>query len=133
MIDIENKIIDTIATAMPGVPVYADFELNPEEFPCVMVSYSYTGDLSSTFDNQLTPHHARVAVQIDCFALSKDEAKAMNATAVDTMHSIKFVCADSANWGRYMDGICRYTSRFTAIVGEGVTEDGTTTFHMYRR
>lgn len=133
MIDIENKIIDTIATAMPGVTVYADFDLNPEEFPCVMVNYDYDGDLSRTFDNQLAPHHARIAVQIDCFDLNKDGAKALNNTAVDTMHSMKFTCTDSANWGRYMDGIYRYTSRFSAIVGEGVTEDGTTTFHMYRR
>lgn len=133
MIDIENKIIDTIATAMPGVPVYSDFELNPEEFPCVMVSYDYNGDLSRTFDNQLDPHHARVAVQIDCFGLSKDEAKGLNTTAVNTMHSIKFTCTDSTSWGRYMDGIYRYTSRFSAIVSEGTTEDGTTTYHMYRQ
>ena len=133
MIDIENKIINTIAEAIPDVTVYSEFELNPEEFPCVMVDYDYSGDYTRTYDNQIGPHHARIAVQVDTFALSKDEAKQINATVTDTMHEIKFVCTDSVNWNQYAEGIYRMTSRFSAVVGEGKDINGNTVHQIYRK
>lgn len=133
MIDIENKIIDTLDAALPGVTVYSTFELVPEEFPCVMVDYDYAGDLVKTFDNQLSPHHASISVQVDSFALSKNEAKQINASVVDTMHNMKFTCTESFFFGTYAEGIHRCTARFTAIVGEGETDEETTTYRMYRR
>lgn len=132
MIDIENKIINTIAEALPDIKVYSSFELNPEEFPCVMVDYEYAGDYVNSFDEQLTPHHARISVQIDTFALSKDQAKQTNATVVNAMHGMKFRCTDSVNWGQYSEGIHRMTSRFSAVVQEAQDINGNTVYQMYR-
>ena len=133
MIDIENKIIDTIANALPDVTVYGEFQLNPEEFPCVMVDYDYSGDYTRSYDEQLTPHHARISVQLDTFALGKDEVKRVNAAAVDAMYGMKFTCTESVNWNQYSEGIYRMTSRFSAVVGEGKDVDGNTVYQIYRK
>ena len=145
MIDIENKIVDTLDNALTGVYVTTSYRIVEKEFPALQVHYTYTGDLTKTFDNNLNPHHAKIMVQTDAYSLDRDEAKAMNALVVDTMHGMKFTCTESRELSGFYSDLFRITSRFTAIVGEGVTTsetttvDGqqvtttTTTHQMYRR
>lgn len=133
MIDIENKIVDTLDGALSNVCVTTSYMIAEKDLPAVQVFYDYTGDFSRTFDNQLTPHHAKISVQTDTYSLNRDNAKQINATVVDTMHQMKFTCTDSKDLSGYYNGLFRITSRFTAIVGEGETDGTTTTYHMYRR
>ena len=145
MIDIKNKIVDTLQTALPGVYVTSSYVIGSKELPCLMVSYRYGGDFTETFDNQLAPHHARIVVQLDALATDVGVAESTMATAVDTMHNMKFTCTESMEMSGYRQGITRLTARFTAIVQEGVTTtetvtvDGeqvtttTTTYQIYRR
>ena len=145
MIDIESKIVDTLDNALTGVYVTTSYRIVEKEFPALQVHYTYTGDLTKTFDNQLSPHHARITVQTDAYSLDRDEAKAMNAIVVNTMHDMKFTCTESKELSGFYSDLFRITSRFTAIVGEGVvttsteTVNGkqvtttTTTHQIYRR
>ncbi len=133
MIDIENKIVDILDNALPGVYVTTSYRLVEKDFPALQVHYTYTGDLSKTFDNQLDPHHGRVMVQTDAYSLDRDEAKRINAAVVDQMHQEKFTCTESRELSGFYNDLFRFTSRFTAIVGEGETDEETTTYRMYRR
>lgn len=132
MIDIKNKIVDTLANALTDVYVTTSYRLVEKDFPALLVRYTYSGDYSRTFDGQLAPHQGRVTVQLDSYSLDKEEAEQINETAVNTMHQMKFTCTESRDLSGYYSGLFRITSRFTAVVQEGKEKDGNIVHQIYR-
>lgn len=133
MISIENKIVDTLANTLPDVYVTTSYRIVEKDFPALLVRYTYAGDYRRSFDNQLTPHHAEITVQLDSYSLDRAEAKQMNAAAVDAMHQMKFICTESRDLSGYYNDLFRVTSRFTAIVEEAKDVDGNTVYQIYRK
>lgn len=141
MIDIENKVIDTIQNAFieagKSVDVLGEYVLQPESFPCCMVRLISHSTYTRSMDGALMPHHASMAFQIDIFSNkevgAKSEVKKLSEIAMEAMCSMKFVL-DSFNVITNEDRtVSRATSRYSAIVQEGVSKDGNIVHQIYRR
>lgn len=140
MIDIENKVFNTVADAIsdsfPSAAVYSDYVDTPQAFPCVtLVENSNTTHLDS-LDDALEEHHADLVYDLNVYANSsnaKSDAKAILDVADRTLQGMKFTrtyCQPTANVDRT---IYRITARYTVVVGEGYESDGVVTHQMYRQ
>ena len=122
MIDIENIVIDTVANAVwesyPGVDVSSDYDPSPESFPCVFIYELANTAYPQSFDDELTDHHVNVMYQVDVYALDKETAKELRGITDSAMQGMKFTRTFSQPTLNMDRTIKRYTSRYTAIVGE---------------
>lgn len=139
MIDIENLVIDKIDTAVKAVfgtaTVYGTAVEAPESFPCVTVQETDNATVTASQDIALLEHHARVNYQIDIYSTAgKSQAKQILDIVDTTMQNMKFtrtMCGRTPNIDRT---IYRITIRYTAIVGEPITDNGgNITYPMFRR
>lgn len=139
MIDIENLVIDRIDTAVKAVfgtaTVYGTSVEAPESFPCVTIQETDNATVTASQDIALLEHHARVNYQIDIYSTAgKSQAKQILDIVDTTMQTMKFtrtMCGRTPNIDRT---IYRITIRYTAIVGEPITDNsGNITYPMFRR
>lgn len=138
MIDIENKVIDTVINAFSGesVLVVSEYVESPSEFPCVMVLMTGNSTYTRTQDNSLTEHHAKVSFQIDTFSNIKSgaklEAKRLLDIADAAMQGMKFTRTYYNFFPNEDRSISRCVARYTAIVEKGKTVGNDTVYQMYR-
>lgn len=137
MIDIENKVIDTLITAVgSSALVVGEYIATPSSFPCVMVLQTINSTFKKTLDNSLAPHHARISFQIDVYSNkssgAKSEVKELFQIVDTAMQGMKFTLENFIMTPNYDRSITRGTARYSAIVGEGKTVGTTTTYQMYR-
>jgi hypothetical protein len=135
MIDIENKVIDTVSRAFDGVAEVSSV-YSPSGFPFVYVREISNVGYSGSYDNDLHEHHARIVFRIECYSElengAKQEVKAMMQIADQTMQSMKFRRTSYGlipNWDR---AITRGYADYSALVGEPKEIEGNTVFQMYR-
>ena len=132
MIDIENIVINTVANAVwatyPDMDVSSDYDPTPESFPCVFIYELANTDYRPSFDDALTPHHVNVMYQVDVYALGKSDAKKIRSIVDAAMQGMKFTRTYSQPTLNVDRTIKRYTSRYTAVVGE-LTDNK---YQMYR-
>jgi len=142
MIDIENKVFDTLSTALktayPTIGVYGTYINIPNSFPCVTIimdnctPYRQTG---------ATENHAEISFSINVYANDpngkKKQAKAIAGLVDTTMLGMKFSRQVYTPTPNIDDSVFRITMRYTAIADKGVTvavgENTTTTHQIYRR
>ena len=137
MIDIENKVIDTITNVVgSSAMVVGEYTQFPADFPCVMVMQTDNAALGKSVIGT-GEEHVRVNFQVDVFSNkasgAKSEVKALFDTVDAAMRGMKFTRESFSfqpNWER---DIKRGVARYSAIVGKAVTSDGTTTYQIYRR
>lgn len=141
MIDIENKVFSTVATALRAVfnpiSVYGEYTETPATFPCVTLIEDDNTTYQRTQDDSLQEHHASLMYTANIYSNKssgrKAEAKAIADLVDTTMQGMKFtrtMCSQTPNIDR---SIYRITIRYTAVVEESVTENGDIKFQMYRR
>lgn len=132
MTDIENIVINTVANNVwseyPDIDVTSDYSPTPSSFPCVFIYEMANTAYRESFDDSLQEHQTNVMYQIDVFALTKSDAKKLRALADSAMSSMKFTRTYSAPTLNIDRTIKRYTSRYTAVVGE-LTDNK---YQMYR-
>ena len=135
MIDIENKVIDTVSRAFDGVAEVSSV-YSPSSFPFVYVREISNIGYARSYDNDLREHHAKVTVRIECYSElengAKQEVKALMQIADQTMQGMKFRRTSYGlipNWDR---AITRGYADYTALVGEPREVGGNTVFQMYR-
>ena len=135
MIDIENKVIDTVSRAFDGVAEVSSV-YSPSSFPFVYVREISNVGYSRSYDNDLREHHAKVTFRIECYSEldngAKQEVKALMQIADQTMQEMKFRRTSYGlipNWDR---AIARGYADYTALVGEPKEVNGDTIFQMYR-
>ena len=137
MIDVENKIIDTLSKAFEGIAsVSSVYVESPSEFPWVYARETSNTGYSRSYDNELREHHARVTFRIEYYsALSKgakQEVKAMMQVGDTCMQGMKFRRTGYGlipNWDR---SITRGYADYTAVVGEPREEGDDTVYQIYR-
>ena len=133
MIDIENIVINTVATAVwasyPDADVISDYNPTPESFPCVMI-YEAANTSYGSFDDENVDHHVNVMYQADVFALDKTDAKTIRDIVDGAMMGMKFTRTYSSPTFNIDRTIKRYTMRYTAVVGEPNENE---VYQMYRR
>lgn len=137
MIDIENKVIDTISQAFDGVAkVSSVFVESPDEFPWVYIREITNTGYARSYDNRLCDHHAYVTFRIEYYSAldsgAKQEVKRLMQIGDVAMQSMKFRRTASnlvPNWDRTISRGC---ADYSAVVGEPHDIDGDTVFQMYR-
>lgn len=145
MIDIENKVFDTVSTAVrnafatdnPGLTLYGEYVLSPTSFPCVTLIETDNYTLRRTQDDALTEHDAEIVYEANIYTNNvsgrKSLAKAI-ADVVDTsMQNLKFTRVLRTQTPNVDTTIYRLTMRYRAVVGAPVIDtDGNRTYQMYR-
>lgn len=137
MIDIENKIIDTLAEAFEGVATVSSVYVeSPASFPWVYARVISNVGYARSYDNDLHEHHARVTVRIEHYSAlksgAKQEVKAMMQISDICMQGIKFRRTDYGLIPNYDRTITRGFADYTAVVGEPREEGNDTVYQIYR-
>lgn len=141
MIYIENKVIDTIQTALLSASISAtvtsEFDPSPAEFPHVYARETGNSTYRRTQDTSLLEHHATVRFRVEVFSNKtsggKEEVKTILNVIDLAMQNMKFTRTSSNFIPNYDRTITRAYADYTAVVQEGVGKDGNTVFQMYRR
>lgn len=131
MIDIENIVVNTVSEAVwavfPDTSISSDYDPTPSKFPAIHV-YEASNTSYDSFDDENVDHHVNVMYVVDVFALTKSQAKQIRKLTDEAMMGMKFTREYSAPTLNVDRTIKRYTSRYTAVVGE-LTDN---TYQMYR-
>lgn len=141
MIDIENKVIDTIDKA------FSDWEKPPrvvsslpqeENVPLVVyVRMIDNSTYQASLDQSLVEHHARISFRIECYSNAfnapRENVKEMLQVVDYAMQSMKFTRTSYGFIPNYDPSYVRAYADYYAIVQQGKYENGTTTHRMYRQ
>lgn len=145
MIDIENIVINTVATALKTAysTTYPNMEIKgesvdvPAAFPCITIEETANRTLQRTQDESLTEHQAIVNYTVNVFVNNVSNKKAIAkkiANTVDqTMQNMKFTRTLRIPTPNVDRSIYRLTMRYEAIVGQPKKIDGKDRYPMYRR
>lgn len=135
MIDIENKVIDTVANAFDGIAEVSS-TYSASSFPFVYVREIYNVGYPGSYDNALREHHARVTFRIECYSSlesgARQEVKAMMQIADICMQGMKFRRTAYGLIPNYDRSITRGYADYSAVVGEPRDIDGETVYQIYR-
>lgn len=137
MIDIENKVIDTITQAFEGVAnVSGTFVESPEKFPWVYIREISNTEYQRSIDNDLHDHHASVTYRIEYYSAArvgaKQEVKALAQIGDIAMQNMKFRRSSFSFIPNYDRSVVRAYADYRAVVGEGREIDGNMVYQMYR-
>ena len=136
MINLENYIVNLIATSLSDVTVLSDYVDTPPSFPCVTVVED-SNVSAQTFDNASpSENHADLLYSVNVYSNLVSGAKAQAKDIMDRVDAIlenlKFertMCQPMPNVDRT---IYRITARYRVRVGKGVTDGTTTTYQTFR-
>lgn len=135
MVDIENKVIDTLANAFDGVAEVSSV-YSSSNFPFVYVREVSNVGYPRSYDNDLHEHHARIVIRVECYSNlvsgAKQEVKALMQIADLTMQGIKFRRTSYGLIPNYDRSITRGYADYTAVVGEPREIGQDTVYQIYR-
>ena len=141
MIDIENKVINDVFTAVrtaySGASCYGEYVSVPAAFPCVTLYEADNTTYTLSQDDSLQEHHARVMYECNVYS-DKQSGKKAQARAIaklvdTTMQNMKFTRTYYSPLPNLDRTIFRITMRWEAIVGDPITTtQNDTTYSMYR-
>lgn len=137
MIDIENKVIDTISKAFEGVATVSSVYVeSPEKFPWVYVREMSNSVYARSIDESLSEHHASVSFRIEYYSAAtrgaKQEVKALAQIGDMAMQSMKFRRSSFSLIPNYDRTVTRAYADYRAVVGEGVQKGDDVVYQMYR-
>lgn len=141
---IENLIFDSLASqlvsAFPTLEgnLYSEYTPVPEAFPSVCAYMAESRDYTQSFDDDNAAHQKEVTYEIDIFtngaSTKKTQANAIASAAEEFLNGLNMTTISRSQSPNYDRSIYRVQLRLGAIIGEPVvTEDGTTTYQIYRR
>lgn len=141
MIDIENKVINDVFTAVrtayAEASCYGEYVSVPAAFPCVTLYESDNSTYRRSQDADLQEHHARVMYECNVYSDKqsgkKKEARDIAKLVDATMQNMKFTRTFYSPMPNLDRTIFRITMRWEAIVGDPITTDNNNiTYTMYR-
>lgn len=140
MIDIENKVFDTVYTAVIAQYSEAEFlgeyEETPGKFPCITLIQEDSRTYELSQDDSLADHHESVMFECNIYttgASKKAIAKAIANLVDATMQNMKFTRTFMGQTPNQDRNVYRITMRYEAVVAESVTSGSNTIYQMYRR
>ena len=137
MIDIENKVIDTLAEAYTGTAkvtgAYPEFS---ETFPLVYARETSNSTYTHSLDNDLHDHHATVTFRLEYFSNkasgAKQEVKALAQIGDVTMQGMKFRRTSFSFIPNDDRSVVRAYADYRAVVGEPREIGNDVVYQMYR-
>lgn len=141
MIDIGNKVFDTIFNAVTAVYTKADvttgFDNKNAVFPCVVVEEVENAPLSRTSTDDCSENHARIAYEVSVYTDNETTAKSEGVkiiNIVDTaLQGLKFRRVRKNKPLNVARNLFRQYGRWEVIVGKPVAVGENTVYQMYRR
>ena len=140
MIDIENKVIDTVTaafvTAQKNITVSSEFVERPSKFPYCFIQQTSNVALQKTFDERPTENHVTVRFRIEIYSnrkgLARTEVKRLMQIADGAMQNMKFTRTSYNFLPNYDASVVRARADYYAIVGRPQTINNKTVYQMYR-
>lgn len=140
MIDIENKVINTVMDAFEaaGKSIYVTSEYidRPPSFPACFIMQTSNTPLEDTFDERVGENHVTVRFRIELYSNKKSQPKTELRTlfqiADDAMQGMKFTRTTYNYLPNYDRTVVRLRADYYAIVGRPQTIDGKTVYQIYR-
>lgn len=141
MIDVEKIVFNTVYNAVkavsPNAAVYGETVERAAKFPSVTVMETDNVTYKKTLDDANHEHHAQVTYEINVYSDkqkgNKKECRAILAAADAAMQGMNFVRLMTTQLPNVDRTIYRMYARYRAIVEEGITEEGTTSYRVYRK
>ena len=142
MIDIENKVLDTVfaavRTSYTNAQCYGEYVAVPASFPCVCLWEANNTTYKPSRDESLQEHQANLMYECNVYSDKangkKKEARAIAKLVDATMQSMKFTRTFMQSIPNLDRTIYRINLRWEAVAGEPiVTDGGNTTYQMYRK
>ena len=141
MIDIENKVINDVFTAVrtayTGASCYGEYVSVPAAFPCVTLYEADNSTYKRSQDDNSQEHQANLMYECNVYSDKatgkKTEARSIAKLVDETMQGMKFTRTFYQPIPNLDRTIFRITMRWEAVVGEPITtENNDTTYSMYR-
>lgn len=141
MIDIENKVFNTIATMLrtkySGISVYGEYIEAPSSFPCVTIVEDNNSTYARSQDTSLEEHHVNVVYSVNVYSNlvsgKKSQAKAIAEDIDNAMLNMKFTRAMMNQVPNIDRTIYRVTASYTAVVEKAKTINGNEVYQIYRK
>lgn len=142
MIDIENKVLDTVfaavRTSYTNAQCYGEYVAVPAAFPCVCLWEANNTTHKKSLDPDLHEHQANLMYECNVYSDKanghKAEARAIAKIVDATMQSMKFTRTFMQAIPNLDRTIYRMTLRWEAVAGEPIVTDGEKiTYQMYRK
>lgn len=142
MIDIENKILDTVFAAVraenQNAQCYGEYVAVPAGFPCVCLYEANNTTYKPSQDTDLREHQSNLLYECNVYSDrangKKAEARAIADLVDKTMQDMKFTRTFYQPLPNLDRTIYRITLRWEAVAGEPITtENGNTIYQMYRK
>ena len=142
MIDIENKVIDTVfaavRTAYTNAECYGEYVAVPAAFPCVCLYEANNTTYKGSLDDSTKEYQANLMYECNVYSDKangkKAEARGIAKIIDDQMRGMKFTRTFMQPIPNVDRTIYRITMRWEAIAGEPITTSGNDTiYQMYRK
>lgn len=144
MINIENKVYDTVRTALfnqlgtvyTDLMTYSDYPMELPKFPSVTIVEISNITYTRGQDEHLSDNYGEVTYQIDVYMNGQNRktiARQVLECADAAMLGMKFTRTMMAQTPNADRNIYRHTARYTAVVKAGETSGDDTVYQMYRR
>ena len=142
MIDIENKVLDTVFAAVrnqyTNANCYGEYVAVPAGFPCVCLYEQSNTTYRRSQDTDLQEHQSNLMYSCNVYSDKangkKAEARAIAKLVDETMQRMKFTRTFFEPLPNIDRTVYRITMRYEAVAGEPiVTENNNITYQMYRK
>jgi hypothetical protein len=143
MIDIGNKIFDTIFNAVtaesayPNADVTTGYDEKTAVFPCVVVEEVDNSPYQRGNTDDCAENYARISYEISVYTDNKGNAKTIGRDILkivdDALQSLKFRRVRLNKPLNIARTIFRQYGRWEVIVGKPVTDGDNTVYQLYRR
>ena len=142
MIDIENKVLDTVFAAVrnqyTNANCYGEYVAVPAGFPCVCLYEQSNTTYRRSQDTDLQEHQSNLMYSCNVYSDKangkKAEARAIAKLVDETMQRMKFTRTFFEPLPNLDRTVYRITMRYEAVAGEPIiTENNNVTYQMYRK
>lgn len=143
MIDIANKVVDTIYNAVkaqnafPNADVTTGFDETQAIFPCIVVEETDNVPVRSTNTDSCAENYTRITFEISVYTNNRDSAKTTGVQILDlvdtAMQGLKFRRIRKNQPLNTARTLFRQYARYEVIVTKPVTVGNNTVYRLYRR
>ena len=143
MIDIENKIVDTVFNAVKAPDAYPDadvttgFDMKTAVFPCVVIEEVNNAPLRSTDTDECAENYTRLVYEISVYTVNLSKARTVGREILklvdEAMQGMKFRRVRTNQPLHIGRSVFRQYARWEVVVGKPIIDGDRIVYQMYRR
>lgn len=143
MIDIENKIVDTVFNAVKAPNAYPDadvttgFDMKTAVFPCVVIEEVNNAPLRSTDTDECAENYTRLVYEISVYTVNLSNARTVGREILklvdEAMQGMKFRRVRTNQPLHIGRSVFRQYARWEVVVGKPIIDGDRIVYQMYRR